>query len=147
MELPDAESLNYWKTSRTAPSTWIDRAKEEIDKIDGSVVAEAFGREEATGRAAYMLAFEIDGEQFKVVWPVLPTRTGNEGAARRQAATMLFHDVKQRCISAQVLGARRAFFTYLQLSDDRIVGQLSAPELRGALPELLGGTALPYRRE
>jgi hypothetical protein len=147
MPLPDAESLNYWKTSRTAPSTWIEKAKEEIDKIGGSVLAEAFGREESTGRAAYMLAFEIEGERFKVVWPVLPTRTGNEGAARRQAATMLFHDVKQRCISAQVLGARRAFFTYLQLPDGRVAGQLSAPQLLDAVPELLGGTALPYQPE
>jgi hypothetical protein len=147
MELPDAESLNYWKTSRTAPATWIDRAKQQIGKIGGSVLAEAFGREESTGRAAYMLAFEIEKERFRLVWPVLPTRTGDERAARRQAATMLFHDVKQRCISAQVLGARRAFFTYLQLPDDRVAGQLSAPELRDALPELLGGTALPYQPE
>lgn len=141
MELPAAEDLNYWKTSKSAPSTWIRRAKDQIEGIGGRVLGEAFGREEAAGRAAYLLVFEIDGEQFKIVWPVLPS--DNERAARRQAATMLFHDVKQRCISAQVLGARQAFFAYWRLPDGRTASEVSAPELMEVVPRFLGGRALP----
>jgi len=29
--LPDAKDMNYWKTSRSSPSTWIQRAKQEIE--------------------------------------------------------------------------------------------------------------------
>jgi len=140
MDLPRAEEMNYWKTSRTSPSTWIDRAKDQIKDIGGTVVAEAFGREEAADRAAYMLAFRIHSEDFKVVWPVLPS--DDERAARRQAATMLYRDVKQRCISAQVLGARQAFFAYWVLPDGRTASQVSGPELLEVVPRLLGGRAL-----
>lgn len=141
MDLPAAEDLNYWKTSKSSPSTWIRRAKDQIEGIGGRVLGEAFGHEDTTGRAAYMLAFEIAGEQFKIVWPVLPS--GDERAARRQAATMLFHDVKQRCISSQVLGARQAFFAYWRLPDGRTASEVSVPELMEVVPRLLGGRALP----
>jgi hypothetical protein len=137
MDLPRAEEMNYWKTSRTSPSTWIDRAKDQITDIGGTVLGEAFGREEAADRAAYMLAFRIHDEDFKVVWPVLPS--DEERAARRQAATMLYRDVKQRCISAQVLGARQAFFAYWVLPDGRTASQVSGPELLEIVPRLLGG--------
>ena len=83
-----------------------------------------------------MLAFEIEGERYKVVWPVLVTQSGNEKAARIQAATMLYHDVKAKCISAAVLGVRSAFFSYLMLPDGRSAAELATPELDEMLPNL-----------
>jgi len=143
--LPDAKDMNYWKTSRSSPSTWIQRAKQEIEGVGGKVLAEAFGREEDSGRAAYMLGFELDGERFKVVWPVLPSND-DESAARRQAATMLYHDVKQRCISSRVLGARQAFFSYLLLPDGMSVSDLSLPEIASRVPRYFRSQMLPDGR-
>jgi hypothetical protein len=161
---------NYWKTSKTSPDTWLEKAKREIERAGGKALREAFGREgdgraaytwlekakreieraggkalreafgrEGDGRAAYMLEFELGGDVFRVVWPVLPSRSGNERAARIQAATMLYHDVKARGISAKVLGVRSAFFSYLALPDGRTASQASAPELMREIPQMLGG--------
>ncbi len=84
-----------------------------------------------------MLAFSLNGDRFKIIWPVLPSKCEDEAAARRQAATMLFHDVKAKCVAAQVLGGRMAFFCYLSLPDGRIVGHLAAPEIMNQVPKLL----------
>lgn len=83
-----------------------------------------------------MLAFKIGGDRFKIHWPVLPSKGGHERAARVQAATMLYHDVKARCISAAVLGARAAFFSFLMLPDGRAVIEVSTPELMQAIPSI-----------
>jgi hypothetical protein len=128
---------SYWKTSNSSPDTWMKRAAKEIEKAGGKVVGEAFGAEASTGRSAYMLSFRIGADHFKVVWPVLPSRSGNTGAARRQAATMLYHDVKARAVSSRVLGGRAAFFSYLVLPDGRVANQAAVPELLSAIPRLL----------
>ncbi len=94
-----AEDLNYWQTSRTSSDTWIEKAKRQITQAGGTVLGEGFGSEAQTGRAAYMIAFQIDGQAFRITWPVLPSRTGKTTAARIQAATMLYHDIKARCLS------------------------------------------------
>ncbi len=135
--LPNAEEVNYWKTSRTSPDTWMDRAKKQIANLGGTVLAEGFGSEPTTGRAAFMLAFEIAGDQFKIVWPVLPSRNSNQAAARIQAATMLYRDVKAKCISATVIGTRAAFFSFLMLPDGRTTTEVSLPELVEAWPRML----------
>lgn len=131
-----AEDVNYWKSGTSAPDTWIDRAKKEIVAAGGKVGNEAFGRDE-TGRAAYMLEFSFGAERFRVVWPVLKSRAGNERAARIQAATMLYHDIKAKAVSAKVHGARAAFFQYLALPDGRTAAQAAAPELTMLYPKLL----------
>lgn len=88
-----------------------------------------------------MLIFEIGGDHFKILWPVLPTKDGkNELAAKRQATTFIFHDVKAKCLAATVLGARSAFFQYLLLPDGRSTTEASIPELMKGLPKLLKGT-------
>lgn len=133
-----AEEVNYWKTSRTSPDKWIEKARREIVKAGGSVLGEAFGSE-LGGRAAYMLAFEFNSESFKTVWPVLPTKTGAIHAARIQAATMLYHDVKAKAVKAKVFGFRAAFFCYLMLSDGRTMSEISAPQLMEIVPKLLVG--------
>lgn len=138
MELPYAEEINYWKTGRSSPDTWIERTIKQIEKFGGKVLTEAFGSEPTTGRSAFMIGFEINSDKFKVVWPVLPTKAGgNERAARIQAATMLYHDVKARCISATVLGSRKAFFSYLLLADGKTASETALSELSKGIPKLL----------
>jgi hypothetical protein len=139
MPTPFAEDVNYWKSGQSAPDTWIEKAKAEIKAAGGKFVGEAFGSE-AGGRAAFMLEFEFGGERFRAVWPVLPTRAktaASERAAKIQAATMLYHDVKARCVAAKVLGARASFFSYLMLPDGRTISQAAAPEVAQLFPRLL----------
>ncbi len=131
-----AEDLNYWKSGQSAPDTWIDKAKAEIKSAGGRAESEAYGRD-STGRAAYMLEFSFGADRFRAVWPVLTSRAGNEKAAKIQAATMLYHDVKAKCVSAKVHGARAAFFQFLLLPDGRTAAQAAAPELLDLYPKLL----------
>lgn len=133
MELPFAEDVgHYWETSKSSPDVWIDRAKKIIKDLDGEIVADGYGS--ASGRAAFMLAFRIKKQNYKVVWPVLPTYSGKDAAAKRQAATMLYHDVKAKAMTASVLGTEVAFFSYLMLPDGRAVSELAKPELSSAFP-------------
>lgn len=131
-----AEGVNYWKTSRTSPDTWIEKTKRQIERLGGQVLMEGFGRESTTNRAAFVLAFIIGEDKFKVVWPVLPSKGGNEKAAKIQAATMLYHNIKAKCISAAVLGARGAFFSFLMLPGGQTAMEMSTPDLVQAIPEI-----------
>lgn len=140
-----AEDLNYWKTGASPPDTWI--AKAEIRAAGGRVTAELFGAD-TSGRGMYALEFELPDpngkERYRVKWPVLPCRSpsaANERAARIQAATMLHHDIKSRCVAARVLGARAAFLTFLLLPDGRTAADASTPELAERYPKLLTGAS------
>ena len=85
-----------------------------------------------------MLGFEIQGNKFKAIWPVLPTKSGgDEKAARIQAATMLYHDIKAKCIAATVKGPRTAFLEYLMLPGGQTASQLSDSELLDSVPAML----------
>ena len=137
METPYADEVNYFMTSTIAPDAWIDKAKKEIRTAGGKVLSEAFGRDES-GRGAFLLEFTFGAERFHVYWPILPVRKpADERAARIQAATMLYHDIKAKCVSAKVHGPRAAFFQYLALPDGRTAAQLAAPELSAAYPRML----------
>ncbi len=131
-----AEDVNYWKTGQSSPDTWIDNAKKEITTAGGKVLQEAYGSDD-TGRAAYMLQFSFGDETFRAVWPVLKSKTGNVKAARIQAATMLYHDIKAKAVSAKVHGAKAAFFQYLMLPDGRTAAQIATPEIAMMYPRLL----------
>ena len=136
MKLPYAEDVgHYWQTSQSSPDVWIDRAKKIIQDLGGEIVADGYGS--AGGRAAFMLAFRIKEQNYKVVWPVLPTYCGKELPAKRQAATMLYHDVKAKAMTASVLGIEVAFFSYMMLPDGRVSSELAKPELAEAFPKLL----------
>ena len=135
-ELPYGEDVNYWQTGSSSPDTWMEKTKKLILDLGGQVLMEGFGSEPTIGRSAFMLAFEIEGDNFKVIWPVLPSKTGKELAARRQAATMLYHDTKAKCLSAVIVGARAAFFSYLLLPDGRTAVEASIPELQTDIPSL-----------
>lgn len=136
-ELPRAETLNYWMTSKKGADSWVDKAEDEIEAAGGSVLGRAFGSEPQTGRSAFMLEFSLGGERFRIVWPVLPS--DEPAAARRQAATMLYHDVKSRCVGAKIFGERVAFFSYLMLPDGRSATQIANTDLAKALPSFLSG--------
>ncbi len=133
-ELPYAEDVgHYWKTGSSSPESWMEKTKKLITDMGGAILTEAYGS--ANGRAAYMLALKIAGETYKVVWPVLPVYYGSkEIDARRQAATMLYHDIKAKCMTAAVLGARAAFFSYLELPDGRVASEAATPELASCFP-------------
>lgn len=130
-----AESLPYWRTSKSGPDAWTRKAAREIERAGGIVIAEGFARE--ADRSAYMMVFEVGADRFKVLWPVLESKANDTRAERVQAATMLFHDVKARAVTARVLGARTAFMAYLMLPDGRTAGQASDLELVGIFPKLL----------
>lgn len=131
-----ADDLNYWKTSKSPPDTWIDKAKKQIENLGGKVLAEGFGME--SGKSAFMIGFEIGGEKFKAIWPVMqPYNEKDEIAARRQAATMLYHDIKAKCLAAVVKGPRVAFFEYLMLPDGRTAAHASNVELLKGIPTML----------
>ena len=137
-ELPYAETVNYWKTSQSAPDQWLQKAKRLITDLGGTVLSEVFGSDGNTGRSAYMLQFEINGDRFRITWPVLPTKKpDDELAAKRQACTLIYHEVKARVLHASVLGTRSAFFQYLMLQDGRTAQQASLPELEHGLPGIL----------
>ena len=126
---------HYWKTSQSDPDTWIDKAKRQIKEVGGIVRSEGFGVQD--GKAAYMLAFQIGDDPFRVVWPVLLSRSKDTRSAKRQAATMLYHHIKAACMSAAILGTRAAFFTHLMLSDGRVMSEISTPELLDVIPPML----------
>ena len=115
-----AEDVNYWKTGNSAPGVVLERARKEIDKTGGTVMASG-EVSDGEGGSAYLLAFTLDNDSYKVSWPVLESRSKDVAAARRQAATMLFYDVKSRCVTAKVLGARVAFTAFLVLPGDQTV--------------------------
>ena len=134
--LPYAEDVkHYWKTSASSPDSWLSKTSELIRKHGGKLLTEAFGT--SMGRGAFMLIFEVEGETFKVIWPVLQSRGKDELAARRQAATLMFYDVKAKLMTASVLGFRTAFFQYVLLPDGRTAGEMSNPELTYSFPPML----------
>jgi hypothetical protein len=138
-----AEDVNYWQTSRTSPDRWMDKARKEIEEVGGAVLAEGFGRELQSNRAAYMMRFQIKEDSpygyawYTITWPVLEPKNGNLAAARIQAATALYHHVKSLCVSAKFLGTRTAFFAHLMLDSGRTVSSLSDPELSSKIPLML----------
>jgi hypothetical protein len=142
-----ADELPYWKTSTSDPGTWIDRAAIEIERAGGEVIGRACGKL-PSGRVAFVLQFKLEEDVFRVVWPVLTPRHEKDlAAARRQAATALFYDVKARCISSRFMGARAAFCAFMLLPDGRSVGDLALNQL-AELPEILGAhKALPQGDE
>ena len=136
MTLPYAEEVNYWRTGKGPADDWIDKAKRQIEEVGGIVHGEAYGRMD--GRHAYMLAFGFGPDDFRIEWPVLESQHGDESAARRQAATFVYHDVKAKCMAVKIKGPRVAFFEYLLLNG-RTMSSYGNPELAAAIPKMLTG--------
>lgn len=128
---------NYWKTSQSSPDAWIDKAKKEIKSIGGKIITEIYGMDD-TGHSAFSLVFQIGTDTFKIVWSVLPTRQSkDEKAAKVQAATMLYHDVKHKVVMAKVKGVRTSFFEYLMLPNGQVLSSVSGDHLLDLAPQML----------
>jgi len=131
-----ADDLPYWKTGKSSADTWIDKAKEEIRRAKGKIITEAFASSD--GKEGYLLTFSFGEDSFSIQWPVLPARAIKDAkAAKVQAATMLYHDVKARCVSARVMGVRSAFMGYLLLENGLTASQVSNAEYMALVPRVL----------
>lgn len=136
--LPYAEDMPYWKSSQSSPDKWMDKAEAVIEKLGGTVSMRAQGKQD--GRKAYLIDFEFLPDRFRAIWPVLPVKAEsktNVNAADRQAATMMYHDVKARSLRANIFGPRTAFFEFLILPDGRTAGQLTNQQLISYTPAAL----------
>ncbi len=138
IELPNAEDIRYWKTGKSSPDTWIEKTIKLIEDLGGNVISHAYGKDPASGKRAYMFFFEIEGFQFKVVQRVLDSKyQGSELAEKRQATTLMHHEIKAKCLSMMIKGARTAFFEYLLLPDGRTASEASFPELMQDVPQII----------
>lgn len=141
MKLPFAEEINYYKTSEASPGSWLEKTEILIEKLGGHVSMVGKGRDE-DGRTAFAMEFSFPPDRFRAIYPVLPSKWEDPTsvdlrAAERQAATLLFHDVKARCLRSKIFGPRSAFFEFLLLSDGRSVAHLANEELIEYTPKQL----------
>ncbi len=138
-----AEDVNYWKTSQSGVESILDNAKKEIKAVGGSITGS--GMLEQHNLSLVFVAFTLGDDDFRIAFPVLEPRSkspANETAARRQAASALYHSVKARCVEMKFTGARAAFGGYRLLPTGHTDGETATPELVALLPSpvlLLGG--------
>ena len=126
----EIENLPYWKSSNSSPDTWIDRTIKLILDFDGEVINQAQGMDYKSGMAAFQIIFKLQGDTFKIVFPVLePKKQADMRSAKIQAATILYHDIKARLVSSKILGARSVFFGNLLLENGVTASELENPEL------------------
>ena len=126
----EIENLPYWKSSNSGPDTWIDRTIKLILDFDGEVINQAQGMDYKSGMAAFQIIFKLQGDTFKIVFPVLePKKQADMRSAKIQAATILYHDIKARLVSSKILGARSVFFGNLLLENGVTAAELENPEL------------------
>lgn len=131
-----AENLPYWQTSRSGVETWMDKVKREIARAGGEVLSTMYG-DDSTGRAAFMIRFRFGPDEFRTIWPVTKSKSGNDKAEKIQAVTMLYHTVKAKAVEVRVRGARVAFYGDLLLSDGHTAAEASQELFLESLPALL----------
>jgi hypothetical protein len=132
-EIPYAEDVgHYWKTGTSSPDAITEKTKKLIRGIGGTITSEMAGM--INGKSGIMIEFHVASEKYRLLWPILESKAGNELAAKRQAATFLYHDVKNAVVNAKVRGVRAAFHGYLLLPSGQIASQLSAPESVEQIP-------------
>jgi hypothetical protein len=130
MKKIEIEKLPYWKSSQSSADTWIERTIKLINDFGGQVVNQMQGVDYRSGQAAFMIVFALQGDTFKIIFPVLEPKSKNDlRAAKIQAATILYHDVKARLVSSLILGARNVFFGNLLLDDGKTAAEFEDPRL------------------
>lgn len=128
-----ADEVNYWKSGKSSPDTWMEKSKKELNGLGATIHIELSGT--VNGKTVFTLGFRLDGDEFRISYPVLKVRDSkDEYSAKRQAATALYHEVKALCVSAKFRGVRGAFHSFLVLPDGRTAGDLTAPEISEAIP-------------
>lgn len=136
--MPYAEDINYWRTSKSSTDTWMEKIRKEIESIGG--VVNANGQFEQNGQTVFLIQFAIGDDTFEVRFPTLPLKkesSSNRTAAKIQALTALYHDVKAKCVLAKFTGIRFAFHSYLRLGDGRTAGEITAGEIASDMPRFL----------
>ena len=105
IQLPYAEEVNYWKTGRTAPDKKIDQVTKMITDLGGEVTSSLIGM--IGGRSAILIEFAMHEDRYRVTWPILQTSKleKDTAAARIQAATFVYHDIKAKLMTYKVIGA------------------------------------------
>jgi len=135
-----AEGFPYWKTSKSSADSWLEKCETEIKRAGGSVAASGFINSAISG-SAYMIEFDLDSNRFRLVERVLDSRSGDSKAAKVQAATTMYHDLKGRMISARRKGARTVFLAELVLPSGQTVGEMD----QGAFADMVtGGNSGPF---
>lgn len=124
----------YYNTSRRTPDTVFAMTKKLIEKRGGWVTRSANIQD--GDNELFLIEFIYDKKVYRLSWPVLPTRK-SALAARRQAATAQYHDVKAALVRADFMGFERAFKTWLAIDAKRTVSDLTHEEISSALPKLL----------
>lgn len=131
-----AEDLNFWRSGeKRSNDSWMELTQKQIEQLGGKVFATAFGDD--GGHAAYIIGFELGGDRFKVVWPLIKSKCGDVSSERRQAVTTLYHVVKAKCLEVAIRGPRVAFAGDWLLPNGRTVGEMTSEELSHSLPLML----------
>ena len=74
-----AEECNYWKSGNSSPDSWLEKSVKLIRENDGKAIsfASAFSQD----KSVFMITFELEGQQYKIIWPVVKSKSGNDKAA------------------------------------------------------------------
>lgn len=137
MSLPYAEECRYWKTSSSTSEKMLDKTESLIEGFGGRVLQRIDYKDR--GRSVFLFVFQLGEDVFRIKWPVLPLERVSDAAlrsARLQAATFIYHDVKARCVSSQILGARSAFFNYLMIGDKTAAEHKQCDFIDSQIPKL-----------
>lgn len=140
-DLPFAEEMPYWKSSKSSVSTWQDRTEMEVARHGGAVVAIGKSRDPSTGHTVFIVDFINAAQRFRAAWPVLESKWKNPSeadlkAAEVQAITSLYHDIKARSLRVRLFGFRSAYIDFLLLPNGMTLSQASGDEMEHYLKAL-----------
>ena len=134
-ELPIADELNYWKSGKSSPESWLDKVEKMITDVGGTVNTRLMGR--LGDYEGIMFGFRIGTESYKITWPVLPPKNDKDWpAARRQAATMVYHDTKAKMVSYRIFGPKVVFSNWLVAPDGKTLAERVPSEIANALNDI-----------
>ena len=130
--LPFADTMPYWKTSSSGIETWLDKTENLIEGIGGHVDTRIVGK--SGGKEGILFGFFIEGDAFKIMWPVLPVKKEKDSkAALRQCATFIYHDTKARINRVRIFSARVVFSDWLVLETGTTVAEIDNLGIPNAL--------------
>ena len=119
-----AEELgHYWQTSKKSPNAWLEKdvrallAKHGAQKVSAGIIT-------GDDVGAVIVGFSFGGRVYKIIQPVLPSRTGNVYAAQVQAATILHHYIKALLLRAKTVGIPSAFVQHQIISGGQTMAEI-----------------------
>jgi len=123
--LPNAKEVNYFRTGKSGVESWLDKTERLIEDVGGNVTGRMVGR--MNGVSGIMLLFQIEDNDFRIDWPVLPgDNKKDNSAAERQAATFIYHDVKAKCMKVKIFGAKASFVDNLLTDGKTIIQKINS---------------------